>query len=149
MVDFIHLTIPGEPVAKQRPKFFPIRTKTGVITRRAVTPEKTVNYETQIKERFATEYPGFIPLRDCPLCLSVIAFFSIPKSASQRKRMLMLEAKIRPTKRPDLDNILKIIDALEGLAFMNDSQFVDAQIQKFYSNRPRLDLEITILPTSS
>ena len=142
MNEFIHLIIPGEPIAKQRPKFFPIKTKSGFIIHKAVTPKKTVNYETQIKERFAAEFPGFTPLR-CPLCLSMWAFFSIPKSASKKKQRLMNDGEIRPTKRPDFDNILKTIDALEGLAFANDSQIVDATVQKFYSDKPRLELWIT------
>ena len=37
----------------------------------------------------------------------------------------MLEWEIRPTKRPDLDNIAKaVLDALNGLAYQDDSQIV-------------------------
>ena len=82
------------------------------------------------------------------LDLRVIAYFGIPKSASQKRRTEMLAGSIRPTKRPDADNILKVVaDSLNGLAYHDDAQLVDAQIRKFYSANPRI--EVTIQETGS
>lgn len=55
----------------------------------------------------------------------------------------MLDHKIRPTKKPDFDNIGKVIcDALNKIAYRDDSQIVDAQVRKFYSDRPRVVVTI-------
>jgi Holliday junction resolvase RusA-like endonuclease len=55
----------------------------------------------------------------------------------------MLENIIRPTKKPDADNIAKIVcDALNGIAFLDDKQIVDARITKWYSDTPRIEIII-------
>jgi Holliday junction resolvase RusA-like endonuclease len=138
----IELVIPGEPVGKQRPKVFPMRTRTGLIIRRGVTPAKTVNYETLIRELFAVTYPGFQPLEG-PLALTVEAFLLIPKSASRKKKAAMAAGEIIPEKRPDFDNLAKTAaDALQGVAFRNDSQIAEAVIRKRYSQVPRMRIAI-------
>jgi len=127
------LTIPGEPMGKGRPRW----AKWG-----AYTDKKTVNYETQIRERFSSEYPNFIPLEGS-LRLEVWAFHTIPKSKSKKIAFSMEMGRIRPAKRPDADNILKIcLDALQTLAYKNDSQVVEIEIHKWYSKMPRLEISI-------
>ena len=98
----ISLVIPGEPCGKQRPKF--VRA-----TGRAYTPTKTVNAETLIRETFATAYPGHEPLAG-PLKMTVIAYFSIPKSASAKRKLAMRAREEWPTKKPDASNILKLAE---------------------------------------
>ena len=133
----IELTVPGEPQGKQRAKVFKKGDFAG-----AYTPKKTVNYETYIKALFVAKYPDFIPLTG-PLILQFVAYVSIPKSTSQKKRFLMLERIILPEKKPDVDNILKIImDALESVAYERDSQIAISVSVKLYSDRPRLELQI-------
>ena len=128
------LTIPGEPCAKQRPRLGKGFT---------YTPTKTVNYETLVKQLYITQ--GNERLEGA-LKLTVNAYFSIPKSASKKKTLDMYESRIRPTKRPDWDNIGKIIsDALNGLAYHDDSQIVAATVGKWYSTEPRVEVEITEL----
>lgn len=54
---------------------------------------------------------------------------------------------IRPTKKPDWDNIGKIVtDALNGVAYHDDAQIVDAQVRKFYSKDPRVEIIIQDIP---
>jgi len=130
----ISLTIPGEPKAKQRPKWF----KHGTYT-----PEKTVSYESYIKELFAIKYPDFIPIESA-LTAHLWAGLTIPKSVSKKKEGMMKLGIIKPTKRPDVDNILKtVMDALEKLAYKNDSQIVRVVMDKDYSERPRLEITIS------
>lgn len=129
----IELTIPGEPQGKQRHKWSP---------RGTYSPKKTVNYETYIKELFAVKYPDFIPVESV-LEIVLIAWLMIPSSASKVKKILMQAMELRPGKRPDVDNLIKVVmDALEKLAYKNDAQIVTAKIDKFYSVRPRLDIQI-------
>jgi Holliday junction resolvase RusA-like endonuclease len=48
-------------------------------------------------------------------------------------------------KRPDADNILKLVaDALNGVAYDDDKRVVVASVCKLWSSQPRL--EITIEP---
>ena len=42
---------------------------------------------------------------------------------------------IRPTKKPDFDNIAKIIcDALNGIAYKDDASIVSAIVEKYYAD---------------
>lgn len=130
----IRLTIPGEPKSKQRPRWCKVGT---------YTPKETVGYETYIKELFVIKYPDFKPL-ETALGLNLAVYLTIPKSQSKKKKMLMESNDIKPTKKPDLDNVLKILlDALEGIVYKNDNQFVIIDAFKFYSSRPRLEVRIT------
>jgi Holliday junction resolvase RusA-like endonuclease len=104
MINFI---IPGEPTAKQRPKHGNGFT---------YTPTKTVNYETLVKEIFATRFPNH-QLLEGPLKLSVIAYFTIPESGGKKVREQKRNGTLRPVKKPDWDNIGKIVsDALNTIA---------------------------------
>lgn len=129
----------GEPVAKGRPKF---TTRGGFV--RAITPEKTANYETLVKLSFQEQCPDAVPFpKDVPLYVIVNAFFSIPKSASKKKAEAMRDCAIRPTKKPDCDNLAKIIcDALNGIAYYDDSQVVTLEVRKFYSDEPEVYVRI-------
>lgn len=133
----IELVVPGEPQGKLRAKA--VRIGEHVST---YTPDKTVKFETYIRELFAVKYPDFVPMEGA-LILKFIAWVSIPKSTSKKKKVLMQQGVIRPTKKPDIDNILKVIlDALQSVAFRNDSQFVAGLPLKYYSERPRLEIRI-------
>ena len=124
----VRFTIPGEPTGKARPRV----TKWG-----AYTPEKTVLYENLVK----TCYTG--GMFEGALVMSVTAHYAIPKSATKKNRELMLNFKMFPTKKPDCDNVLKIIaDALNGIAYKDDSQIVKADITKIYSDEPKVEVEI-------
>ena len=126
------LTIPGEPVAKGRPRFY---------NGHAITPAKTVNYETLVKEMWAVTHGQ--QMLDGELCASLTAFFAIPSSKSKAEKKRMLEGIVRPVKRPDLDNVIKcVLDACNGIAYKDDSQIVTVVAEKFYSDTPRLELEI-------
>jgi len=133
----ITLIVPGEPQGKLRPKAFRRGAHLGIYS-----PAKTVNYETYIKEMFAISYPDFVPLEGA-LRMTLTAWMMIPKSTSKKKAKLMDERIIRPAKKPDISNILKSVeDALNKLAYHDDSQIVTAIVHKFYSMRPRLEIEI-------
>jgi Holliday junction resolvase RusA-like endonuclease len=128
----ITLTIPGEPMGKQRPRVCKFGT---------YTPAKTVNYETFIKEIYAMQRHE--QQLQGALLMEVKAYFSIPKSAKKGDVLGMVEGKIRPIKRPDWDNVGKIVsDSLNGLAYHDDSQIIAAIVQKYYSDIPRVEIEI-------
>lgn len=70
-----------------------------------------------------------------PLKVHIQAFFETPKSYSKKKRELAIAGRIRPTVKPDTDNISKNIkDALNGIAYPDDKQVVSETIEKFYDD---------------
>ncbi|MDO5146111.1 MAG: RusA family crossover junction endodeoxyribonuclease [Eubacteriales bacterium] len=134
----IRFSIPGQPMGKQRPRVI----HNGSFTR-AYTPKETVAYENLVKVKFQEAAKGRRFADEDMLDVRIIVYYGIPKSTSKRKRKLMLEHKIRPGKKPDWDNVGKVIcDSLNTVAYHDDSSIVDAQVRKFYSERPRVDVTI-------
>jgi Holliday junction resolvase RusA-like endonuclease len=124
----------GEPRGKGRPRF--VR-RTG----HAYTPEKTASYEAMLRHEAAITMAGRRPLEGA-LRVLVVAYFGVPQSWSAKKRAAALAGVIRPTKRPDLDNVVKMLDAFNGVIWIDDAQVVAGVIEKHYSDRPRLRIEI-------
>lgn len=134
----VKFTILGEPAGKGRPRFRSVGPYV-----KTYTPEKTVNYETLVQLEYEQQCKNHRFPDKTPLDLRISAYYSIPKSASKKKRMLMMCHAIRPMKKPDNDNVVKMIqDALNSVAYHDDVQIVDCQLRKFYSDRPRVEVII-------
>lgn len=132
----MRFTVPGEPVGKGRPRVV----RNGGFTR-TYTPEKTAVYENLVKLEFQRQ--GGRMLRDGPVAVWIAARYGIPSSASKRKQQAMVAGFIRPTKKPDCDNVAKVIcDALNGLAWKDDSQVVMLHVEKRFGEIPGVDVEI-------
>lgn len=132
----INFTIMGEPKGKGRPRFC---RNTG----HAITPKDTVNYETLVKMEYTQACGEQMFPDDAMLDMRIKAYYSIPKSASKKRHAAMLSGDIRPTKKPDMDNVIKIIaDSLNKIAYRDDTQIVDCQVRKFYSEKPRVEVMI-------
>lgn len=125
----LEFEVPGEPVGKGRPRF----TRQG----RAYTPAKTARYENLVSLAFTQKYSDHVPFEG-PIEMKMIAYFSIPKSWSKKKVEQARLNKIWPTNKPDTDNIAKVKDALNGIAFHDDSQVVKETIIKIYAETPKL-----------
>jgi Holliday junction resolvase RusA-like endonuclease len=131
----ITFTVLGEPVGKARQRV----TRFGTYT-----PEATVLYENLIKTEYRRQCGDQRFPDDQPLMLSVSAYYQIPASASGKKHGLMLEGKIRPMKKPDWDNVGKVVsDALNKLAYRDDTQIVECHITKQYAERPRVIVKLS------
>jgi len=134
----IRLTIPGKPVSKLRARTFKNKYTSKIMS---CTPKITVDYANFIKQLYVSKY-GQHKLEGA-LRQTVIAYFPIPKSTSKKKKILMIENKIRPTKKPDYDNIEKqFSDSLESIAFDNDNSIVSSRFEKYYSENPRVELQL-------
>jgi Holliday junction resolvase RusA-like endonuclease len=128
----IKLTIPGQPTGKGRPRLG----KGNVYT-----PRETVNYEDLVRKTYIIGNYG--KQLEGQLCMRIKAYYEIPKTASKNMIQGMTTGLIRPTKKPDIDNVIKIIaDSLNGLAYRDDSQIVGIQAEKWYSTEPRVEVEI-------
>lgn len=132
----VKFTVFGEPKGKGRPRF---NTRTG----HAITPKDTVNYETLVHMEYLNQCGNARFPDDAMLDMRIKAYYSIPQSKSKKKKELMRAGVIRPTKKPDMDNCIKIIaDALNKIAYHDDTQIVDCQVRKFYSDDPKVEVRI-------
>lgn len=142
----IHFTVPGEPTGKGRPRVYTRGyMKDGQIKTmsHAVTPEKTKNYEDFVRFQYIRESKDFKFDDGAMLDMRIQAFYQIPKSKSKKVQEQMRQKLIRPTKKPDMDNVVKIIaDALNNVAYHDDTQIVDVQCRKWYSDEPRVEVTI-------
>ena len=133
-----YFEIMGEPQGKGRPRFSQTGTYTNVRT-----PEKTVIYENLVQLEYIRQCKKFRFPEDKPLRMKVEAFYAIPKNASKKKRIAMMSGAIKPTKKPDVDNVLKIIaDSLNQVAYHDDAQIAQAIVSKFYSDIPKVCITI-------
>jgi len=124
-------TIPGAPVGKARPR----------VTRWGThTPEKTVLYENLVKLSYQEQCGTYT---EKPLKAVISVFYDIPKSTPKKNIKPMLNGEIRPCKKPDCDNIAKIIlDALNGTAYKDDAQIIDLRITKHYAEKASVEVEL-------
>jgi Holliday junction resolvase RusA-like endonuclease len=113
--------VPGEPVAKGRPRFV-------CATGRTFTPAKTISYEGQVKSAAYVAMDCARPMEG-PVRLTVRATWLVPKSWSKKRK----DAAVWKESKPDADNIAKIVkDALNGLVYRDDAQVAELIVQKRY-----------------
>lgn len=130
--EVISFFINGEPEGKGRPRF---RTIAGHVS--VTTPEKTASYENLIRLEYQRQCKGFRFADDDMLTLEILAVYRIPKSDSKKTQQAKENGAIRPTKKPDMDNVCKVVaDALNGYAYRDDTQIVDTVIRKYYGQVP-------------
>jgi len=130
----IKLVIPGKPIAKKRPRF--ARRGNFVITYNEQQTEEGKWVLTARSQMDGRRFEG-------PVELHVFFEMPIPKSTSQKKRLLMERGDICHTRRPDLDNCIKFIkDCLNGEAWADDSQIVNINATKVYGAEPKTTIVI-------
>lgn len=129
--------VPGEAVGKGRPRF----ARQGAFVR-AYSPEKTVSYENKIKAAARIAMNGAEPFVEAMQCTIFISA-TPAQSWSKKKQQEAIAQVLKPTKKPDLDNIGKIyLDALNGIAWIDDKQVVKLSIEKQYGKSDFVSVEI-------
>ena len=127
--------VPGAIKGKGRPR---VNSYTGVV----YTPTATKDYEYLVEQYFLLKYPKFKQLEG-RLSVSIIATFNIPKCTKKQDREGMLENNISPTKKPDIDNIVKIIlDSMNKFAFKDDTQITKLSVEKIYGEEEKILVSI-------
>ena len=136
----IHLVIQGKPLGKQRVKQGAM--KGGHAT--LYTPMQTVNWEVLVKLMFMDKYPKWVPWeKSVPLSSFICAYYPIADGKPKKIKEAMSSGVIKPTVKPDADNIEKITwDALNQIAYADDCQIVSWGGGKFYSEQPRVEIWI-------
>lgn len=130
------LTIPGPIKGKHRPRF----SRRGRFVS-VHSDANDVSYENLVKTLWLEKHGQ--TMLDGPVRVAIYAIYAVPKSTSKRKREAMLCAQIQPTKKPDCDNIAKIIcDALNEIAYIDDKQIVRLVVEKGYGEKPGVKIEL-------
>lgn len=132
-------TVPGEARGKGRARIVKIAGFS-----RMAADEKTVAYEGTWAAIAHRAMAGRPPMEG-PLSVQITARFVPTRSVSGKKRLAMLSGQIMPTKKPDLDNIVKCLDSLNKIAFADDCQIVSIQASKVYADTAGVD--VSIYPT--
>ena len=127
----IQFTVPGQPVAKGRPK---AARRGKFIT--MYTPEKTANYEGLVAHAAQVAMNGrSLVSGACSVELDIRLM--IPESWSNKRKLLAMNGSIAPTKKPDIDNVEKgIFDGMNGVVWKDDVQVVQVTKRKRYADVP-------------
>lgn len=125
-----------EPVEQARPRA--VRMRRGI---RMYDLEKVAVYKRQLAIMAVAMYDGK-PL-DGPLQVELGFYRHLQTSITKKERKLRLSGAHRPTMKPDVDNYIKsTLDGLNGILWQDDNQIVDISAHKFYSDRPRVEIEV-------
>lgn len=129
--------IPGKAQAKQRPRMG----RSGVV----YTPKETLVYENYVKMCYSDYARQFewLPYEN-QVKAEIDVLVAVPKSDSKAKKKAKIEGAIRPTVKPDCDNLAKsILDSLNGLAYQDDKQVVELSIKKYYAENAEVRVRLT------
>lgn len=132
----IKLVFEIEPIQQARPRV--TRMGRGI---RLYDPQKVSVYKKQLglmaKDMYKAE-----PLVG-PLELRIKFYRPIQKSISRKEHKRRADGISRPVVKPDLSNYLKAFeDGLNGIIWKDDASIVHEEIDKYYSDNPRIELEI-------
>lgn len=128
-----------EPVEQARPR----ATKMGRGIR-LYDPKKVSVYKKQLAMMCQLQYKKE-PITG-PLKVELSFFRHVQSSISKKERKLRLSGSHRPVVKPDTDNYIKsTLDGLNGLLWEDDNQIVDLIAHKYYSDNPRVEIEVTQL----
>lgn len=125
----VKFEIYGEPVGKARPRHGKYK---------VYTPTKTKSVENNIgyfyKVNVKHYFEGYVRM-------TLNLYYSIPKSDSKKKKLMKINNEIRPNKKPDIDNVAKLVaDSLNEIAYKDDTQIIELECKKFYSDNPRMEI---------
>ena len=111
-------------------------------TGRTYTPDKTAQAMYEIRDAWVKEAKGQSAPKGVPVRVSICTVRPMPKS---RPKRVVSEPDVY---KPDVDNIEKaILDALNGTAWVDDTQVTNLSIIKLDRDR-RCEREVTIVTVS-
>lgn len=131
--------VPGVPVAQPRARATIQGGHARVYTAAASHPVNVFKAAVQIAARLAGAHPTYQPVE-----MRVAFWFPRPKSMTWKTRPM---PQMPCVKKPDVDNLFKsCADALNGIAYVDDSQIFSATIEKHIcagGESPRCVVELT------
>lgn len=127
--------VPGKVIGKGRPR---LNSYTGAV----YTPTRTKDYESLVEQYFLLKYPRF-KILEGRIKVNIIAYFSIPKTTKKSEINEMLDNNISPTKKPDIDNIVKVVlDSMNKFAFRDDNHITKLEVEKKYALEDKVYVKI-------
>ena len=128
------IIVEGKIKGKARPRF---NSKTG----RAFTPGDTISYENWIKCCYKEQDGKHL---EGPIRAIIEVYYQIPKSYTKGKRLACKHNITPPCKKPDVDNVAKVVlDSLNKIAFDDDSQVVELTvIKRWTEEQERIEFEL-------
>ena len=133
----IYFEIPGNAQAQGRPRAG--KTKRGKVV--MYDPKESREYKSYVRLIASQHRPR--KLLEGQLEVFIKIYRQMPKSMTKKRKQAVMEGLHRPITKPDVTNIAKgIEDALNGIIYKDDSQIVDLHISKYYSDRPRVEVQI-------
>jgi Holliday junction resolvase RusA-like endonuclease len=134
-MSFVVFTVEGPPQGKGRPRF----RRAGNFVQ-TYTDAKTKAYEETIKSWAKRAMGSRSPLEG-PVAVDLYIRLPVPASASKKRSEACVRNEELPTKKPDVDNILKVyFDAMNGVVYVDDTQIVRVSAKKVYSLVPGVDI---------
>lgn len=131
----INFKIDGEPKGKARPRIY---------GNRMYKTKEVCEIEDHIRDSFRSNNTQDVYFgANIPLEVKIRSFFEKPKNLTRVLKEKYACGKIFPTKKPDADNISKLVlDALNKVAFYDDKQVIRLNIEKIYDEVPHMEVEI-------
>ena len=128
----ILIVVEGKIKGKARPRFF---------NGHAITPKDTINYENWVRLCYQQQDRRTL---EGPIRATIIAYYKVPKSYTKKRVQAIKNGRQYPQKKPDADNIAKIIlDSLNKIAYEDDSQIVELTVLKRYTEEnERVEFEL-------
>ena len=133
----VNFTIPGKAQAKQRPKF-------NRFSGRAYTPKQTMSFENWVRDCYFRSISSIDNKpTDKTLRVEIKMYVEIPQSKSKKQKEKMLAGEIKPIVKTDVDNVAKsILDALNGIIYLDDKQIIELDIEKIYAETSWTEVKI-------
>jgi Holliday junction resolvase RusA-like endonuclease len=133
----IRITVPGEPVPWKAAKIV----RRGKFAQ-GVSPDAMKDAQADVRFQAMRAMEGRELLQgQVTLYVGVYRTKGMPKS--KVKRAQAEAGTLRPTTRPDLDNMVKLVsDSLNGIVYRDDSQIVGLTAAKMWSETPRVEIQV-------
>lgn len=127
--------VEGTIKGKDRPRFF---------KGHAVTSEGTMTYENWVRVCYQQQDRRYL---EGSIKATITAYFKVPKSYSKKKVQAIREGLEHPQKKPDIDNVVKIIlDSLNKIAYADDCQVTELVVKKrFTEELERVEFELEVI----
>lgn len=137
----INFSVPGAPRGKARPQ---ARAFMGKVQR--FKDSKTVAYESLVRLVASEAMENRERIED-PVSVEIDVFIEPVASTSRSRYAAMIDGRLKPTKAPDLDNIIKsILDGCNGVVFRDDVLVVKIAATKSYAISSRVDVKVSRVP---
>lgn len=131
------ITIIGIPVPQSRPRFS---------KGRVYTESKSSAYRDLVRKSADSQFSH--SLLDMPLSVDMMVYMPLTAEIKKSKNKLQsaLRGDIKPSKKPDIDNLAKaVMDGFNGIVWVDDGLVTDLCVKKRYSDNPRVEVVVEVL----